>query len=270
MARVNYSLSVFFPCYNESGNITTLTENAVHTLSRLVDDYEIVLVNDASTDNTGAIADELAKRFSRVRVVHHPANKGYGGAVWTGLKQATKDAVFFSDGDGQFDLSELDKFLPELTDPSVAVVGYRIKRADPFHRKVFAFMWGRVLLRALLGIKLRDLDCAFKLFHTRHFETMQPECGGAMVTAEIIYKLRQRGVQFKQIGVNHYPRKHGTQTGGSLKVIVRAFRELSRTYWSLKLKPLFSNRTQSSVNCQVRPAAQAVSTIPKSDSYATP
>jgi glycosyltransferase involved in cell wall biosynthesis len=226
------SLSVFFPAHNEVDNIGTLVETTDKTLSTLVEDYEILVINDGSTDGTRELLDDLAQKVPRLRPIHHEVNQGYGGAVRTGFSQASKELIFFSDGDGQFDIREISKFLAEIENYD-AILGYRINRRDPFHRKVFARCWG-LLIRILFGFKVRDLDCAFKMFQQKILEGIRIEAGGAMITVELLAKLNRKGFRFKQIGVKHYPRTAGTQSGGSPKVILRAFRELLKLYGRIR------------------------------------
>ncbi|MCG3197830.1 MAG: glycosyltransferase family 2 protein [Candidatus Omnitrophica bacterium] len=226
------SLTVFFPAHNEVDNIGALVRATDETLSNLVTDYEIIVVNDGSTDGTRELLDSLVREVPRLRPVHHEKNKGYGGAVRTGFESATKELVFFSDGDGQFDIREIDKFLAEI-DQYDAILGYRIDRKDPFHRKVFAKCWG-MLIRILFGFRVRDLDCAFKMFHRSLLEGMKLEAEGAMVTVNLLANLQKKKFRYKEIGVHHYPRTAGVQSGGSPKVILRAFRELFKLYWKIR------------------------------------
>lgn len=226
------SLSVFFPAHNEIDNIGTLVRKTDQVLSGLVEDYEILVINDGSTDGTRELLDQLVAEVPRLRPVHHEQNQGYGGAVRTGFHSATKDLVFFSDGDCQFDIAEIDKFLAEI-DQYDAILGYRINRRDPFHRKVFAKCWG-MLIRILFGLRVRDLDCAFKLFHRPMVADIEFQAAGAMITVELLYKLKKKGFRFKEIGVTHYPRTAGEQSGGSPKVVLRAFRELFKLYWKIR------------------------------------
>lgn len=227
------SLTVFFPAHNEEANIGPLVERTHETLSGVINDFEILAINDGSTDRTREVLDDLEKRIPQFRGVHHEKNQGYGGAVQTGFRSATKDLIFFSDGDGQFDIREIHLFLDKIDDYD-AVLGYRKDRQDPLHRKIFAKCWG-MLIRILLGIRLRDLDCAFKMFRREAVQSITFETKGAMITAELLAKLNKRpGFRYLEIGVTHLPRTAGEQSGGSPKVILRAFRELFRMYGRLR------------------------------------
>jgi glycosyltransferase involved in cell wall biosynthesis len=220
------SLSVFFPAHNEVDNIGPLTEKTVGVLEKSgVEDYEVIIVNDGSTDGTRELSDELSGKHPKVRAVHHEVNQGYGAAVWTGIRSCRMEYLFFTDGDGQFDTGEIALFLPHMREYD-AILGYRIRRADPWHRKLFGWGWTHMVIRPFLGIAVRDLDCAFKMFRRDLFEDVEQEAGGAMVTAEILAKLKKKGFTYREIGVHHYPRTAGEQSGGSPKVILRAFREL--------------------------------------------
>lgn len=217
-------ISVFFPAYNEEENIRPLTEEAVEVLSGLASEFEVIIVNDGSRDKTGEVADELARRFPQVRAVHHPKNRGYGGALKTGFASAKLDYVFFTDGDRQFRIAELANLLPFAADHDL-VVGYRIQRQDHFMRLVNAKSWN-MLCRLMLGVRIRDIDCAFKLFKRSVFDKIHPTSDGAVISTEIFALARIHGLRIKEVGVHHYPRTAGVQTGASLKVILKAFREL--------------------------------------------
>jgi glycosyltransferase involved in cell wall biosynthesis len=219
------SISAFFPAYNEEANIGALCLKTAGALKRLAGDWEVIAVNDGSKDATAARVEALHKKEKRIRVVSHPVNQGYGAAVKTGFKSATKDWIFFTDGDGQFDVNELDRLLPLCRDHQL-VVGYRIKRADATHRKLNAFAWG-TLVRTLFGLKgVRDIDCAFKIVRRDVFKTFQLETTGAMISTELLVKAQKNGFAIAEVGVNHYPRTAGVQTGAKLAVIARAFKEL--------------------------------------------
>jgi glycosyltransferase involved in cell wall biosynthesis len=222
------SLSVFFPCYNEQDNIGQTTQRAVEVLEGMGADYEIILVNDGSADQTGARADAIAAGNNRVRVVHHPQNMGYGAALQSGIRAAKKELVFFTDGDGQFDIGEIKLLLP-LIEQNDIVCGYRLDRKDPFIRKLNGWMWTR-LVNFLFGMHIRDIDCAFKLFRAEIFEGMTMSSEGALISAEILARATRRGFRIAEVGVHHYPRKAGKQTGAKLTVILRAFKELFKLY----------------------------------------
>jgi glycosyltransferase involved in cell wall biosynthesis len=222
------SLSVFFPCYNEQDNVEQTAKRAVEVLEGLGADYEIILVNDGSADQTGARADAIAVGNSRVRVVHHPQNMGYGAALQSGIRAANKELVFFTDGDGQFDIGEIKLLLP-LIEWNDIVCGYRLDRKDPFMRKLNGWMWTR-LVNFLFGMNIRDIDCAFKLFRAEIFQGMRMSSAGALISAEILARATRRGFRIAEVGVHHYPRKAGKQTGAKLTVIIRAFKELFKLY----------------------------------------
>lgn len=218
------SLSVFFPCYNEEANIERTARAAVAACRRLLTDYEIIIVDDGSRDRTGALADRLAAELPSVRAVHNSPNRGYGGALQRGFREAGKEWVFYTDGDGQFDFEELERVLPLLNTYDI-VSGYRLNRQDPLMRKVNAWGW-TTLVNLLFGMRLRDIDCSFKVYPRRLFQQIEMRSLGALIDAEILAKANYLGYRIGQIGVHHYPRTAGEQTGAKLRVILRAFKEL--------------------------------------------
>jgi glycosyltransferase involved in cell wall biosynthesis len=224
--RTTKSLSVVFPAFNEEGNIRAVVEDAYRNLRNLTPVFEIIVVNDGSRDRTGEICDSLAQEFPEMRVVHHPRNRGYGAALKSGIELAQYDLIFFSDADGQFDLKELAAFIDETDDYDV-VAGYRARRQDPPHRLLFAWGWN-ILVRLVLGVRIRDIDCAFKVFNRRVFDKVRIQSVGAMVNTEIFAQISRFGMTVKEIPVSHFPRRHGESTGGNIAVIIKAFRELVR------------------------------------------
>jgi len=226
------SISVFFPCYNEQDNIRRVTEGALKVLEGLKVDYEVILINDGSRDRTGLIADELAAGYPRVKVVHHPINLGYGAALQSGFRAATKDLVFFADGDGQFDLNELPPFL-DLARQYDVVCGYRRNRQDPLVRRINGWCWTR-LVCLLFGLKVRDIDCAFKLFRRQVLEGMDLLSTGALISTEVLARVARKGGRIVERPVTHYPRLAGHQTGANWRVVLRAFKEL----WQLRRRIL--------------------------------
>jgi glycosyltransferase involved in cell wall biosynthesis len=219
-------ISIFFPCYNEEANVERTVRSALDVCRSLFSDFEIIVVDDGSRDRTGEIADHLAAAHERVRAVHNQPNRGYGGALQRGFREARKDWVFFTDGDGQFDIREITK-LVEVIDDYDMVVGYRIDRQDPAMRKFNAWGW-RQLCNHAFGMHIRDIDCAFKLIPRKLFDEIPLHSQGAMISAELLARAIRRGYRIGQVGVHHFPRTAGQPTGANPLVILRAFKELLR------------------------------------------
>jgi len=218
------SISVFFPCYNEQANVGRTVEKALEVLGKLNADFEAIIVDDGSSDGTGRIADEIAARDGRVKVFRHQHNLGYGAALQSGFKAATKELVFYTDGDGQFDISEMPPLL-DLMGQYDIVSCYRLNRRDSIIRKINGWCWTR-LICLMFGLKIRDIDCAFKLYKREIFDKIELSSKGALIDAEILARAARKGYRITQKGVHHYPRTSGTQSGASLRVILRAFKEL--------------------------------------------
>ncbi len=226
------SLSVFFPCYNEEANVERTTRAALAAVSKITDDFEIIIVNDGSKDRTGEIADRLAAELPNVRAVHNNPNLGYGGALQRGFREAKKEYIFYTDGDGQFDFEEIPKLLPLLKDYDI-ISGYRLDRQDPLIRKINAFCW-TTLVNIVFGLWLRDIDCSFKIYPRGLFERIKMKSMGALIDAEVLARAKYCGYRIGQIGVHHYPRTAGEQTGAKLRVILRAFKELFKLYFDIR------------------------------------
>ena len=228
------NISVFFPCFNEEGNIEQTVQEAIHILERIGLVYEIIIVNDGSTDQTGKIADKLADTNKKIRVIHHPKNLGYGEALKSGFYNAKYPYIVYTDGDGQFDFSEVTKFLKEIENHDL-VIGYRIKRQDPFFRILFKKGW-KATLFLFFGLTLKDVDCGFKMVRKKVLETIPhlQSQRGAMINAELAIKAKKSGFKIAQVGVNHYPRRSGRPTGANINVILRSFIDLLRLWWKLK------------------------------------
>jgi glycosyltransferase involved in cell wall biosynthesis len=220
-------LSIVLPAYNEEANIERVVRQVVEFVGPRGIDYEVIPINDGSHDGTGAVLDRLAAELDRVRPQHHAENRGYGAALRTGFAAATKRYVFYMDGDGQFDIADLDRLLP-LASEDCIVTGYRIQRRDPFVRRLNARLFGGFLVRWLLRVRVRDLNCAFKLIPKKVLADMRLESTGALINAELYGRAVRRGVRIREVGVNHYPRTAGIQTGAHLSVILRAFYDLFR------------------------------------------
>ena len=226
------TLSVIFPAFNEEANIRHTVEAARAVLPNLAETWEIILVNDGSRDATTPICDELAEQYPEVRAIHHTDNRGYGAALKSGILAARYDYIFFTDSDGQFDLQELENLIEWASHYDI-VTGYRAKRQDPPHRLINAWGW-KTLVRMLLGVKVRDIDCAFKVFQRSVFDRVQIRSVGAMVNTEILAQANAFGMRIHEIKVSHYPRRAGKPSGANLRVIAKAFRELFRLWGQLR------------------------------------
>ena len=229
-------LTFFFPAYNEEENIQGTVERALADIGPLAgESLEVLIVDDGSTDRTPQLADRLAAANPAVRV-HHQPNRGYGGALKAGFANAVGELVCFSDGDLQFDLREMSRLLERLDDPARkpvdAVIGYRIKRRDPPHR-IFIAKTYNAIVSVLFALRVRDIDCAMKLFRREVFDGLPLGTDSPFLSAELLIKLRARGVRMAQVGVNHYPRAAGTNTGASFRKILRTFRDIGKLRWAL-------------------------------------
>jgi len=222
------SISVFFPCYNEQDNVAATVNKALEVLEKTGADFEVIIVNDGSGDSTGRIADKIAEENSRVKVVHHQTNLGYGAALRSGFKAATKAIVFYTDGDGQFDISEMPPLLGLIKQYDI-VSCYRLNRQDNIIRKINGWCWSK-LGCILFGMNLRDIDCAFKLYKREIFDNIKLSSTGALIDTEVLARAVRKGYTITQKGVHHYPRTAGAQTGANLKVIFRAFKELFKLH----------------------------------------
>jgi glycosyltransferase involved in cell wall biosynthesis len=232
-------LSYFFPAHNEEANLRGLVEEALATLPGLAATFEIVIVDDGSRDATGAIADELAAAHPGiVRAVHHPTNLGYGAALLSGFRASHHDLVAFTDGDRQFRVEDLGRLTERLAAPDApdVVVGYRIRRADPLIRTLYARAY-RFANLVWFRLRVRDVDCACKLFRREALEGIAVESGGAFFSAELLIKLRAAGRAVVEVGVPHHPRTAGSPTGAKPSVVLRAVRD----FWLLRLR-MWANR----------------------------
>lgn len=225
-------LSVFFPFWNEEGNIENVITKAIPVAEKVADKWEIIMIDDGSSDKTAEIARKLVSKDPRLIAISHKTNRGYGAALKTGLTKSKYKLVVFNDGDGQFDFSEVTKFLDKI-DKADMVIGYRKKRLDNPFRHVLMNMlkiWDLVFF----GFRFRDIDCGFKLFTREAIEKIMPlESEGAMITTEILAKAKKAKLKIMEVEVNHYPRIFGDQSGGNIRVIARAVLESLNLWKSL-------------------------------------
>jgi glycosyltransferase involved in cell wall biosynthesis len=237
-ARVR-RLSYFFPAHNEEANLEGLVEEALETLPLIADTFEIIAVDDGSRDGTLAVAERLAAAHPGVvRVVHHEVNRGYGGALRSGFEASRYELLCFTDGDRQFRVADLARLTARLASPDAPdiVVGYRIKRADPFIRIAYARTY-KLANRIFFGLRVKDVDCAAKLFRREALEGVRVESGGAFFSAELLIRASELGRTIIEVGVPHYPRTAGSPTGANPSVIGRAMKD----FWMLRLR-LWANR----------------------------
>jgi glycosyltransferase involved in cell wall biosynthesis len=222
------SLSAFFPVHDEEDNVVPMAEAILAVLPEVATAWELVIVDDGSRDATGARADALAQSRAGVRVVHHPTNRGYGAAIRSGLGAARHEWVFYTDGDRQFDPRQITRLIAALAEADV-VVGWRARRADHAFRRLNTFAWN-TLIRVLFGLRVRDVDCAFKLLPREALAGVVLEADGAMISTELLAHLVRRGLRVAEVPVDHFPRTSGTPSGNDPRVVLRAFRELGRLY----------------------------------------
>jgi glycosyltransferase involved in cell wall biosynthesis len=230
-----HSLTVVFPAFNDAGTIASMVVSARRTARRLTDDYEIVVVDDGSRDGTDAILDELRSVVPELHVVRHEENRGYGAALRSGFQAATKDLVFYTDGDAQFDPRELEALVPALGAGVDYVSGYRERRADPWLRVLVGNPYHR-FVRWAFGLKLRDIDCDFRLFrrHVLHLIDLEESDGSMCI--ELLKKLEDGGHRFSQVPVGHHRRVYGRSQYFTLRGVLRSYRELFRLWMRLVVR----------------------------------
>lgn len=225
------SLSVFFPAYNDEGNIGKVAGAAVEVLEEIGCDYEVIIVHDGSPDLTGEVADELAQQYPQVRVIHHEKNRGYGAALKTGFTNARNDYVFYTDGDNQFDVREMKKFVA-LLGLSDLVVGFRNRKQYSLYRKFVSFTYN-LCLQVLFDLPYRDIDCAFKLVPKSLVDRIDLSSADGFIDAELLIKAQQSGYSVTEIGVTHRPREAGV-SGVKTQVILRTIREMVEYYLQVR------------------------------------
>lgn len=226
------SISVFFPAYNDADSIVPLVTDAVAVLQDLTDDYEVIVVNDGSADETPRVLDELARALPRVRVIHHEMNKGYGAALRTGFGAASKELVFYTDGDGQYDVRELASLHPLMTGAVDVVNGYKIKRSDKRHRILIGSIYNRVA-RFLFRLPISDVDCDFRLLRASMLRRIELVSSSGVICVELVRKLHAAGCVFAETPVHHYPRIHGRSQFFTPKRVARTGYDFIRLWLKL-------------------------------------
>lgn len=226
-------LSIFFPFWNEEKNIEQVVTNAIAIAPKIARKWEIIIVDDGSSDKTWEKSQEIESKYSNVRVVHHNINRGYGAALKSGFEHSQYNYIVFTDGDLQFDFSEVTKFIEVIEDADI-VIGYREKRQDKLIRHILMTLL-KIWDFLFFHFYFKDIDCGFKMFRREAIEALMPlRSEGAMITTEILAKAKAKKMKIKQVGVSHFPRKHGQSSGGNLPVIIRAVLETFILYWDIK------------------------------------
>ncbi|HWN10876.1 MAG TPA: glycosyltransferase family 2 protein [Pyrinomonadaceae bacterium] len=223
-------ISVFFPAFNDAGSIGGLVDVALEILPALTDDYEVIVVNDGSTDATADVLDLIARKHPQVRIVHHERNLGYGAALQTGFRSARKELVFYTDGDGQYDVRELSTLRRLLTDDVDVVNGYKIKRSDGASRKLLGGIYNQTA-RLMFQLPIRDVDCDFRLMRRQRVQEVEITSSTGAVCVELISKLHRSGCTFAEAPVGHYPRLYGNSQFFTYRRVLNTAIDFSRLWW---------------------------------------
>jgi glycosyltransferase involved in cell wall biosynthesis len=244
------SISIFFPAYNDGGTIASMVVAALITVRDLTDDYEVIVVNDGSADYTPEVLDELARVYApHVRIIHHAQNKGYGGALRSGFAAATKDWVFYTDGDAQYDPHELKLLAGAMAEGVDVINGYKIERNDPLHRILIGRLY-QFGVRTMFGLKLKDVDCDFRLMRRSIFETVHLEANTGVICVELMSKVQYAGFGLAEVPVHHFHRAYGKSQFFNWRRIMRTLTALARLWWRIRLPMLRGDR--AGVTQQIR------------------
>ena len=229
-------LSVFFPAYNDAGTIASLVITSVKVAATLTDDFEVIVINDGSKDDTPKILDELARIYpERVRIVHHETNRGYGGALRSGFAAARKDFVFYTDGDAQYDPSEMTLLWEKMADDVDWVNGWKISRSDPLHRIIIGRIYHH-MVKLLFGLKVRDVDCDFRLMRRRIFDVVRLEKNSGVICLEMMKKFQDAGFRVAEHPVHHYHRAYGKSQFFNFPRIYRTAIDVMKLWWLLVVR----------------------------------
>lgn len=228
------SITAFFPAYNDGGTIASMVISVDMVLRSYTSDYEILVVNDGSADYTREMLDELKDRYDHLRVIHHPKNRGYGGALRSGFSNATKELLFYTDGDAQYDPRELRKLIEAFDDGVDLVNGYKIERGDPLHRKVIGkvYHWG---VKLAFGLKLRDVDCDFRLMRRIIFDKVRLESNSGVICVELMKKTQDAGFVIAEVPVHHYHRAYGVSQFFNFRRVFKTLVDLGKLWFDLVL-----------------------------------
>jgi glycosyltransferase involved in cell wall biosynthesis len=234
MADSKYSLTAFFPAYNDEHTIENIVRTAGEELGKITRDFEVLVVNDGSRDRTREILERLRLELPYLRVIHHEFNRGYGAALITGFQNATKDLIFYTDGDGQYDVREMHNLMAKFAPHIDWVNGYKVRRADPWHRVAIGEIYRRAM-RMAFDLSVRDVDCDFRLFRRRILDTVTLESRSGIICVEMARKFDQAGFVVAEVPVSHYPRLHGSSEFFRIRHLTHTFRGLLQIWWELVL-----------------------------------
>jgi glycosyltransferase involved in cell wall biosynthesis len=230
------SITGFFPAFNDQHSIENIVRTAAEEIGKVTNDFEILVVNDGSRDQTGMVLDRLAQELPCLRVIHHPQNMGYGNALISGFRNAKKDLIFYTDGDGQYDVREIHKLLVRLAPDIDLVNGYKIQRADAWYRIWIGTMY-RLAMKRLFRLSIRDVDCDFRLFRRYIFERISLESKSGVICVEMAKKFELAGFRMAEVPVSHYPRQYGRSEFFRFRHLFFTFCGLSKIWWNLVLSP---------------------------------
>jgi glycosyltransferase involved in cell wall biosynthesis len=234
--KCNFSISVFFPCYNDGGTIASMVMGAMIVLETITSDYEVIVIDDGSTDASREILQRLEQDYDKVKVVYHKVNRGYGGALRSGFSASTKDVIFYTDGDAQYDVRELKKLVSALKDDIDVVQGYKTRRLDPFHRVIIGKLYQNVM-KFMFGLQINDVDCDFRLIRRQVFDEVTLEKNSGVICLEMVKKIQEAGFRFTEVPVNHFFRAYGKSQFFNFKRVFRVGKDVLGLWYELVVKP---------------------------------
>lgn len=229
------SITAFFPAFNDGGTIPSMVLTALIALRQVTDDLEVIVVNDGSSDYTAQVLEELASRYPELRVIHQHKNQGYGAALRTGFAAATKEWVFYTDGDAQYNPLELTRLVEALTDGVDVVNGYKIVRHDPLARRIIGWLY-HYFVKYTFGFKLRDVDCDFRLIRRSIFDAVELESDSGTICLEMVKKFQDAGYVFAEVPVHHYHRQYGVSQFFNWRRLLRTAQQLVTLWWKLVVR----------------------------------
>ncbi len=248
-SRKRVELSVVFPAYNDAGTIASMVVAARLSARRLSGDYEIVVVNDGSADHTAEVLSELESVFPELRVVHHPKNRGYGGALRSGFQTASKELIFYTDGDAQYDPREMERLFAVWGEGSDFVNGVKIGRSDPLHRAIIGRLY-HWLVRLSFGLDLKDVDCDFRLFRRSIFDKVELTKDSGVICVELMKKVQDHGFHIQQVPVHHFHRVYGRSQFFNFRRVARTLLDLARLWHDLVIRKIHLKAPAAAVSAQ--------------------